>query len=280
MRDRPSWRTVQGRTGVSARMMQNALLANGVISSLRRHGKQLAMVATDGRCLVVQLGMSGRLLLEPMAEEPKDPRPVHEHAIWSMSSARGACRLSFEDPRRFGRLTALPSTTALDALWRTLGPDALTIDPDSLRPALVTRRCPLKALLLDQRTIAGIGNIYADEILHRAALHPLTPARAAIRRTSMLASCIRSLLAEAVELGGSTIRDHRTPAGDFGSFQSRHRVYGRAGEPCRRCSRRSSARIQRIVVAGRSTFFCPECQVHETMQSKHGRLVLSTAHAQ
>lgn len=146
--------------------------------------------------------------------------------------------------------------------WAHLGPDALVIDPDHLRSSLERSKRPIKALLLDQSIIAGIGNIYADEILHRTGIHPLTPSNRLAAKADALATITRSMLRRAVELGGSTIRDYVDPSGDFGSFQQEHRAYGRAGKPCLTCGTktRSKGTIELIRVVGRSTAFCSRCQ--------------------
>lgn len=235
-----------------------ALLAGATLARFHRRGKQLVMEAADGRALLVHLGMSGRLLLHRSGRPA--PSLPHTHAHWTIRGPTGAYRLEFVDPRRFGWLRALRSTD-LAAAWEALGPDALELSAADLAEAMHRSRRAIKALLLDQSMIAGVGNIYADEALHRLGLHPSLRCDALVDRAGRIATALRAVLRSAVELGGSTVRDYRDPAGDFGSFQLRHRVYGRHGEPCRTCARHGRRTlIRRMVVAGRGTWFCPVCQ--------------------
>jgi formamidopyrimidine-DNA glycosylase len=227
------------------------LLDGATIALARRHGKQLALVASDSRVLLAHLGMTGSFrVLAPRAHAPSD----HVHAVWTLDDAR---RLAFRDPRRFGGLWFLPTRADLDARWAALGPDALTVTPAQLAPRVQRSARPVKAALLDQAVIAGVGNIYADEALFRARLHPL---RRAADLTSdeldRLAAAIRAVLAEALQAGGSTLRDFVAADGSPGSYRAAHRVYGRAGLPCPDCgSPLASARV-----AQRATVWCPTCQ--------------------
>jgi len=258
-----------------------ALLRDGVLAAVHRHGKQLALEVDDGRTLVVRLGMSGRLRLG--CTHPKSAArilpPTHAHASWILAKPRQRGRegeavfeLLFIDPRRFGGLAAFDSPeSARRACWSRLGPDALDLDSTTLRAAMHRSRRPIKSLLMDQGVVAGIGNIYADEILHRVGLHPLVAAAQCEGRVDALASTTRRLLAEAVRLGGSTIRDYVNASGSPGTFQQKHRVYGRVGEACLTCRRRRSTSrddrdrgigvVQAFILAGRTTSFCPRCQV-------------------
>lgn len=246
------------RRRVSDADARRALLEGSAVADIRRRGKQLALVADSGRVVIVQLGMSGRLLL------PTGPaRPRHAHCEWSLhgggsggSGGRGGVMV-FEDARRFGGLTTLPSAGALDALWARLGPDALLADGSALRErAGRSRRC-VKAALLDQRVLAGVGNIYADEALFRAGI---APGRRCDRvdgaAWDRLGSAIRAVLAEAVRAGGSTVRDYRDASGGEGRYQEAHAVYGRGGEPCVRCG----MTLRRAEVSQRTTVWCPGCQ--------------------
>ncbi len=238
------------------------LLEGSTIGALRRRGKQLAILAddTNGPVLVVQLGMSGQLLVpknlpddKPRRGQPT-PFPTHVHAVWRLDDGS---RLLFRDPRRFGGLRALPNQVALDELWQPLGPDALSVTADGLHEALSGTRRLVKAALLDQSLVAGVGNIYADEALFAAGISPrrradtLTPAE-----TARLAAALREVLDHAVAHGGSTLRDYVTPGGDAGSYQARHLVYGHAGEPCPRCG----GTLTSATLAGRTTVWCPTCQ--------------------
>jgi formamidopyrimidine-DNA glycosylase len=171
--------------------------------------------------------------------------------------------VTFRDPRRFGGLSAWPSFESVVRAWDdTLGPDALDIDAGRLRAALAGRRS-VKAALLDQRAIAGVGNIYADESLHRAGIDPrMRCTRLREHDVKALASAIQSVLGDAVRRGGSTLRDHRAADGSPGDAQQDHQVYGRAGLPCLRCG----TPIRTCRLAGRTTAWCPRCQplVHRT----------------
>lgn len=240
-----------GRTG-------RDLLVGGVIESVRRHGKQQAIVARDGRALCVQLGMSGQMLLTPGCDgEAADP--THTHVAWSLRGAGGdTVRLLMRDPRRFGGVRTFADVRILEGeCWAKLGPDALTVGDDELAVALSKTGRAVKAAILDQCLVAGVGNIYADESLHRAGVHPGTPAdRLSRRRSDRLASAIREVLAEAVEARGSTMRDYRDPAGDSGGYFARRRVYGRGGEACRSCG----ATLRAGMIGQRTTTWCPKCQ--------------------
>lgn len=253
-----------------------ALLKGAKIARVARHGKQLAILSEDGRALVVQLGMTGQLT----ARRPGvsgDPQPWpdgdrHVHAIWDLEGgsdegavdaagtrrrAGGRVRMVFRDPRRFGGLTPIGSVEALAARWAELGPDALEVTGAGLWDALRGTRRAVKAALLDQRVVAGVGNIYADEALHAAKIRPSRSARRlGAERAGALAASVRAVLAAAVEAGGSTLRDFVDADGEPGSYRDRHQVYGRGGEACRRCG----APLRSGVIAQRTTVWCPACQ--------------------
>ena len=228
---------------------RRALLDGAHIARLDRRGKRLALIARDGRALVIQLGMSGQLLAVPSNER------THRHVSWSVSGRPHP--VVFRDPRRFGGVTPYASVDELHAAWDAeLGDDALSIRPGRLAQALVGARA-VKAALLDQRTIAGVGNIYADESLFRAAIDPRTRcSRLGRHQVAALARAIRTVLRRAVRTGGSTLRDHRTAFGVPGRAQQTHAVYGRAGQPCVRCG----TPIRSARLAGRATCWCPCCQ--------------------
>lgn len=228
------------------------LLAGGRVVNLRRHGKQLAIVTHDGRTCIVQLGMTGSLRWssEPLARGSL----THVHCVWTLESGRGF--FWFVDPRRFGGLTSLREES-LATQWAALGPDALTISGSHLHQALARSRRPIKAALLDQHALAGVGNIYADEALFLARLLPHTTCRSLSAATwNRLAHAIRAVLAEAVLAGGSTLRDYRDGEGNPGLYQARHSVYGRAGMPCPSCG----ATLAGGLLAQRATVWCPACQ--------------------
>jgi len=226
-----------------------------------RRGKQMAIAFTSGRFLVVQLGMTGSVTIE----RDKPPRGVearHRHVVWECRSTAGpidsfAWRLVFRDPRRFGGLTAFRSREALDGAWSKLGPDALNITESALLHALSRTRRPIKSALLDQSVLAGVGNIYADESLHAAQIHPLAVASALTApRVAALASELRRILGHATEAGGSTLRDYRDAFGRPGNAVQKHAAYGREGQPCLRCG----VALFGLRLQGRATVFCPRCQ--------------------
>lgn len=232
------------------RAARHALLDGARVSTLLRRGKQLALLAEDGRALVVHLGMSGRLVVAP---RDSSIHPPHTHAVWHVGDLRV---LRFTDPRRFGAIVPCASALELDAHWSDLGPDALSMSADDLACALASRRTPIKAALLDQSLIAGLGNIYVDEILHRAGIHPLMRSARASAHALAIVQCMRAVLDAAISAGGSTLRDYVDATGNPGAYVTLHRVYGRAGQPCDNCQ----SAIRSAVVAGRTTAFCPACQ--------------------
>jgi formamidopyrimidine-DNA glycosylase len=197
--------------------------------------------------------MTGQL----MVVEAKEPLSPHTHFIFDLD--RGPEQLRFRDVRRFGSVTLFPSRQDLDRFFQEsrLGPEPFDLDADYWEKRLAaTARC-LKAVLLDQQVLAGVGNIYADEALFEARLHPTLIARQLSRPdAARLRRAITTVLMRAIEKRGSSIRDYIGAAGSKGAYQLEFRVYGRAGERCPRCRQR----IQRIRLAGRSTHFCPRCQ--------------------
>ena len=223
-------------------------LAGERLTGLRRHGKQLALLTRSG-VLRVQLGMSGKLL----HLDHERPDPPHTHLSLALE---GGSRLVFSDPRRFGGVRLLRDQTALQALWDRLGPDALEIGPAALYGRLSGTTRALKAALLDQDLVAGLGNIYVDELLHTRRLAPQRPAHTVSRALAEgLVRSMRTLLNQAVRVGGSTVRDYADANGRAGGFQDRHRVYGRAGLPCLRCRHP----LHSGVVSGRTTVWCGAC---------------------
>jgi formamidopyrimidine-DNA glycosylase len=220
--------------------------------AVRRKGK-LAIVDLGGESLVFHLKMTGSLEVLPERRAGRSTALV----------IRGTDRrgrpffLHFNDTRKFGFVALVAGDPLASGPAAALGPDALDLTAGMLEAILSSSRRRIKTLLLDQETIAGIGNIYADETLHRARLHPLTRADRVPRGTiPELHAHLGAVLAEAVARGGSSVRDYVDPCGRRGSFQEEHAVYGRAGEPCRTCGRA----IVRTVVGGRGTHLCPSCQ--------------------
>jgi formamidopyrimidine-DNA glycosylase len=166
-------------------------------------------------------------------------------------------RLFFRDPRRFGKISFYNEAQGLAASLRKMGPDALRISDRQLQEALSRRSAPIKSLLLNQRLLAGVGNIYADEGLHLARIHPLQPGNAlTLAEISVLNRSLKKVMRLSLALGGSTIKNFTDAEGKPGTFQENHRVYQKAGQSCPECG----AIIAKLMVAGRSTHFCPHCQ--------------------
>jgi formamidopyrimidine-DNA glycosylase len=242
-------------------------LTGARIERLDRRAKYLLAPLDRGETLVMHLGMTGRFeVASPdAARRPggfalaQAPDPRHAHVV--LETDAGAT-ITFYDPRRFGYMDLIPTDALTEHPWfEGLGPEPLGpgFNVSYLARRFAARRQPVKTLLLDQRVVAGLGNIYVCEALHRAAIAPNTPA-GALNRASLgkLAHAVRRILEEAIAAGGSTLRDFATTDGALGYFQHRFRVYGRDGEPCRR--RGCGGRIARTVHAGRSTFACDRCQ--------------------
>ncbi len=222
------------------------------VMEVERRGKYLLLELDGHRELVVHLGMTGALLFS----SPRHERPRHTHLVFHLEDGRD---LLYVDPRTFGE-TALLRRGDYRPLrgLHNMGPEPLSdgFSCASLSSALAGR-CRVKSALMDQSRIAGIGNIYADEALHRAGLSPLRRADDLTpEETARLHEALREVLIEAIRRGGSSVSDYVDLRGERGSFQDAHRVYRRAGEPCPRCG----ALIRREVIAGRGSYFCPACQ--------------------
>ncbi|HEY8926024.1 MAG TPA: bifunctional DNA-formamidopyrimidine glycosylase/DNA-(apurinic or apyrimidinic site) lyase [Polyangia bacterium] len=228
------------------------------IGAVRRKGKFLLVELEDARAaarpearpgLVIHLGMSGRLRVE----EASAARAPHTHVVLTLEGSR---ELRFVDPRRFGWMAPGAPLTARPEL-AALGPDPLLeLDEAELERRLDGVRAPIKAFLLDQRRVAGLGNIYVSEALHRARIHPVTPAGRVRAQAGPLLAGIREALELGIRNRGTTLRDYVDARGERGNNAAALRVYGREGEPCPVCT----APIRRRVDAGRATFFCPKCQ--------------------
>jgi formamidopyrimidine-DNA glycosylase len=222
------------------------------VTGLRRRGKMILLDFSGGLTMIFHLRMTGQLLFGPAAT------PGDKHTHLRISFRPGDSELRFRDVRKFGFMRGV-RTEGVDRApeVRGLGPEPLDLDLQGFLDRLKDRRGRLKSLLLNQKFIAGIGNIYADEILFAAGIDPRAEAsRLGRRRAETLWSAVRTVLAEAISFKGTTVRDFRDGDGLEGLFQTRLRVYGRDGEPCPRCG----ALIRRIRVSGRSTHFCPRCQ--------------------
>lgn len=252
--------SLRRRDVVTGRAGRADLLAGSEVAEVRRHGKCFALIARDAsghaRALGVHLGMSGQvLLLDHGARAPRRSADPHAHAVWRLADGRGS--VVFRDPRRFGGLWTFPSVEALEAHWSLLGPDALSAQAEKALDRARSSAAPIKARLLDQRLIAGVGNIYADEALFEAKIGPHRPGRSlADAEVAALGIALRGVLGRAVRARGSTLRDYRDPLGEAGGFVVSHRVYGRGGKPCTECG----GTLHTGLIAQRTTVWCPACQ--------------------
>jgi formamidopyrimidine-DNA glycosylase len=238
-------------------------LAGQRVERLRRRSKYILADLSSGETLLIHLGMSGRMLISGSTLgdfHHAHPAPAkHDHVVLDME---GGARITFNDARRFGAMDLVP-TEAAEAHWllADLGPEPLgnAFDEDYLVARLRGRNTPVKAALLDQRVVAGLGNIYVCEALHRAGISPRRKAgRISEARVRALVPVIRQVLVEAIDAGGSSLRDYRRADGELGYFQHIFRVYDREGAACP--ARGCTGTINRIVQSGRSSYFCPACQ--------------------
>ncbi len=239
-----------GRTVLEARFYSKLVMRNAPdppitgmrVESVKRLGKNI-LIALDGGILTVHLGMTGKLLIDA------ETTP-HTRAVITLDQGL----LLYDDIRQFGRITwgeQLPAHVA------ALGPDALAVSAEEFIAIMKPHRSRIKPLLLNQKLITGMGNIYCDEALFRAGLHPRTNAQRISRaKYTRLHEAMQQLLYLAIEKGGSSISDYVDTEGRKGSFQDFHQVYGKEGEPCVHCA----APIKKIVLAQRGTHFCPNCQ--------------------
>ncbi len=256
-------------------------LAGRRVETVGRRAKYLLVGLDGGETLLMHLGMSGRFTIHPpggrplaLGEPDEDEEAadgasangpsIHDHVTFLLDDGT---RIVYTDPRRFGLMDLIDSAAAADhKLLASLGPEPLGNDFNAghLRAALDGRATPLKSALLDQHVVAGLGNIYVCEALHRAALSPkrlaatVTRGRRGVERLEALVRSVRGVLNDAIAAGGSTLRDYASAQGRPGAFQHRFDVYDREGEPCPRPGCRGT--IRRIVQAGRSTFYCGVCQ--------------------
>jgi formamidopyrimidine-DNA glycosylase len=241
----PRWTRPQDRGAVTAELRGRR------VQRIGRQGKYLVWELSDDRFLLVHLRMTGALLFDPA------PEPSHTRVRMELDDGH---RLIYVDPRRFGTGHIARDAAERDAyLGARLGVEPMTpaFTTDYLRAAARGRTAPVKAFVLDQRRIAGVGNIYADEALFRAGIHPLRPAGALKRgQLAALREAIEVALRDGIEAKGATIDDFRHVDGASGSFQDRFMVYGRAGQPCVTCG----TTIRKLVVGGRGTYVCERCQ--------------------
>lgn len=222
------------------------------IDGVRRRGKYLLLDLDGEKVLVIHLGMTGSLLMA----SPEEERPRHTHIVFHLEDGRD---LLYVDPRTFGETALLPrgDFRPLRGL-QAMGPEPLEEGFTRERLASALRgKCRVKSALLDQSRVAGVGNIYADEALHRAGVSPLrrldelTPSE-----VGRIHTALREVLREAIARGGSSVSDYVDLRGSRGGFQAEHRVYRREGEPCPRCGHA----IRREAISGRGSYFCPSCQ--------------------
>lgn len=238
-------------------------LTGKTIERLRRRSKYVLADLSSGETLIIHLGMSGRMLISGdqlgvfHSEHPAPEK--HDHVVFDME---GGARVTFNDARRFGAMD-LAETATLEDHWliKPIGPEPLgnQFDAAYLVDRLKTKNSPIKSVLLDQRIVAGLGNIYVCEVLFRAGIHPAREAaKLSKARIESLVPIIRDVLSEAIDAGGSSLKDYRQADGELGYFQHTFRVYDQEGNPCSAVGCGST--IKRIAQSGRSSFYCPTCQ--------------------
>ncbi|QKC85886.1 bifunctional DNA-formamidopyrimidine glycosylase/DNA-(apurinic or apyrimidinic site) lyase [Mesorhizobium sp. NZP2077] len=251
-------------------------LTGRTITALGRRAKYLTMHVQDGPVLICHLGMSGSFRIETdhdgetpgVFHHERSKSTAHDHVVFDVVAASGArSRVIFNDPRRFGFMLFAEGPPETHPMLAELGvePTGNALDGVLLASLLKGRRSPLKAALLDQKLIAGLGNIYVSEALWRAGLSPLReagtiakPGKKAREQSVRLAEAIRSVISDSIAAGGSSLRDYVHTDGSLGYFQHSFAVYGREGEPCPKLG--CGGHIERIVQSGRSTFYCRTCQ--------------------
>ena len=238
-------------------------LTGARVLRLARRSKYILADLDTGETLIIHLGMSGRMTIsgDPLGQfvHTHPAAEKHDHVVFDMENG---ARVTFNDARRFGAMDLAPTGAIGDhKLLANLGPEPLgnAFNETYLGAALKGRATPMKSALLDQKIVAGLGNIYVCEALHRAGISPKRQAGAVSKaRISALVPVLRSVLEEAIAAGGSSLRDHRQADGELGYFQHNFKAYGREGQPCSNAD--CEGTITRIVQAGRSTFYCRQCQ--------------------
>lgn len=246
-------------------------LQGATVQAVERRAKYLRMPLSTGETWVTHLGMTGRFTVEAGANGPGDlappgrfhnRAPVEDKHAHLLIETDGGARVVFFDARRFGYMGLIPTAELDEHPWFAgLGPEPLGEDftPAHLLRRFAGRVQAVKVMLLDQRIVAGLGNIYVSEALHRAGIAPDTPAgRLTLQRLKRLVPAVHAVLEEAIAAGGSTLRDFANADGDLGYFQHRFRVYDREGDPCAKPGCRG--KVVRTVQAGRSTYACSACQ--------------------
>ncbi|QMU57940.1 MAG: bifunctional DNA-formamidopyrimidine glycosylase/DNA-(apurinic or apyrimidinic site) lyase [Boseongicola sp.] len=238
-------------------------LEGQTIQKLRRRAKYILADMSGGETMIIHLGMSGRILISGVMEgdfhyEPSMPQK-HDHFILDFENG---ARIVFNDPRRFGAIDLVETEYAAQhKLLINLGPEPLgnKFDDVHLQAKFKNRKMPVKSALLDQKIVAGLGNIYVCEALHRSGISPLRKAGSiSSERIGKLVPVIRNVLTDAIAAGGSSLKDYRKADGELGYFQHAFTVYDREGNACQTAG--CKGKIARIVQSGRSTFYCPQCQ--------------------
>tara|TARA_B100000780_G_scaffold61667_1_gene39841 strand:- start:4741 stop:5592 length:852 start_codon:yes stop_codon:yes gene_type:complete len=238
-------------------------LTGARVTALRRRSKYILMDLDRGETLIIHLGMSGRMLISGFklgnffTEHPAAEK--HDHVVFHMENG---ARVTFNDARRFGAMDLATTAEVENHKFLTsLGPEPLgnSFNESYLKGALTGKNTPIKTALLDQRIIAGLGNIYVCEVLYRSKILP-TQKAATLSKLAIgkIVPTIREVLEEAISAGGSSLKDYRQTGGELGYFQHNFQVYGREGETCK--EKVCKGTIKRITQAGRSSFFCPQCQ--------------------
>ena len=250
IRQPPSHGVVKGSVSQFRKTLQGA-----AIRGVERRAKYILVGLDTGgtkglHTWIVHLGMSGQLY----ACQPQAERLKHTHLVVSLS---GGEQVRFCDPRRFGKTLVIPSSALSDYLSK-VGPDPLKISQQDFHSLMEGRKAPVKNLLLNQTLLGGVGNIYANEALFLARIHPaISAGKLTERQTSALHKALRKVLLAAIAANGTTVSDYRTSEGEPGWYQNRLRVYDREGRPCPRCR----TKIRRLVLIGRSAHYCPACQL-------------------
>lgn len=228
-----------------------SLLKGASVQGIKRRGKIILIALSNKMTILVHLKLSGQIIYT----SPEKPSSKHTHLIFDLSDGN---QLRYIDPRQFGYFLLI-NNSELSQIRQltTLGPDPLKISLDDFKERISKRKGRIKSLLLNQSFLAGIGNIYADEILHQAQIHPLEPAQTiSIPQIEKLYQSIKEILTEAIKQKGSSIRDYLDSSGQEGGYQKLHQVYQREGKPCFTCQ----TKIARLKIGSRSSYFCPNCQ--------------------
>lgn len=259
--ERITWSSKRLRRPIPGKLLTRSIQGSR-IESIDRRGKFLLFRMDSGGTMLIHLGMTGKLTLLPAGIQ----RAKHDHLRLLLDDGR---EIRLNDARRFGSIDVWPPSESqkrekIFSAGIGVEPLSKALDPDFLEQLSMGKKQPVKAFLMDARKVAGIGNIYANEILFDAGVHPLTPVhRISREKWERLTSSTRKILRLAIECGGSSISDFLGSSGNPGYFQIRFKVYGRAGKNCRQCT----DTIRKTVIGGRATYFCPQCQAGEKQRT-------------